>query len=55
MEERRLLGIDLGIASAHTAVALRADGSEVARRRCVPTVPPSASVMEFPPTRCFSC
>src|SRR6266511_4206444 len=38
MEERRLLGIDLGIASAHTAVALRTDGSEVARRRCVPTV-----------------
>ena len=38
MEERRLLGIDLGIASAHTAVALRTDGTEVARRRCVPTV-----------------
>ncbi len=37
MLERRLLGIDLGIASAHTAVVLRADGTEVLRRRCVPT------------------
>ncbi len=44
MEERRLLGIDLGIASAHTAVALRTDGSEVARRRCVPTVDSLAAV-----------
>lgn len=38
MEERRLLGIDLGITSAHTAVVLRGDGSTVARRRCLPTV-----------------
>ena len=38
MVERRLLGIDLGIASAHTAVVLRGDGSEVCRRRCHPTV-----------------
>jgi transposase len=37
MAERRVLGIDLGIASAHTAVVLRADGTEVLRRRCVPT------------------
>jgi len=37
MEERRLLGIDLGIASAHTAVVLRTDGTEVARRRAHPT------------------
>jgi len=44
MEERRLLGIDLGIASPHTAVALRTDGSEVARRRCVPTVDSLAAV-----------
>ena len=44
MEERRLLGIDLGIASAHTAVALRTDGSEVARRRCVPTAQSLAQV-----------
>src|SRR6266571_6791855 len=44
MEERRLLGIDLGIASAHTAVALRTDGSEVARRRCVSTVQSLAEV-----------
>ncbi len=38
MHERRLLGIDLGIASAHTSVVLEADGGEVTRRRCVPTV-----------------
>lgn len=38
VRERRLVGIDLGIASAHTAVVLRADGTEVARRRCVPSV-----------------
>jgi len=38
MVERRLLGIDLGIASAHTAVVLRADGTTVCRRRCHPTV-----------------
>lgn len=37
MVERRLLGIDLGIASAHTTVVLRADGTEVCRRRCLPT------------------
>ncbi len=36
MPERRLVGIDLGIASAHTARVLRADGSEVCRRRCLP-------------------
>jgi len=36
--ERRLVGLDLGIASAHTAVVLRGDGTEVARRRCVPSV-----------------
>jgi len=38
MVERRLLGIDLGIASAHTAVVLRSDGTEVCRRRCHPSV-----------------
>jgi transposase len=37
MAERRLLGIDLGIASAHTAVVLREDRSVVCRRRCEPT------------------
>lgn len=44
MEERRLLGIDLGIASAHTAVVLRPDGTEVARRRCVPTADSLAAI-----------
>jgi len=36
MPERRLVGIDLGIASAHTVRVLRGDGSEVCRRRCWP-------------------
>jgi transposase len=38
MQERRVVGLDLGIASAHTAVVLRTDGTEVCRRRCSPTV-----------------
>jgi transposase len=37
MSERRLVGIDLGIASEHTARVLRGDGSEVCRHRCRPT------------------
>jgi transposase len=37
--ERRLVGIDLGIASWHTVRVLRGDGSEVCRRRCEPTAP----------------
>ncbi len=37
-EERRLIGVDLGIASEHTVRVLRGDGSEVARRRARPTV-----------------
>jgi transposase len=36
MAQRRLVGIDLGIASAHTVRVLREDGSEVCRRRCWP-------------------
>jgi hypothetical protein len=36
--ERRLVGIDLGISSAHTVRVLAGDGTEVCRRRCVPTV-----------------
>ena len=36
--ERRLVGMDLGIASAHTVRVLRGDGSEVCRRRAYPTV-----------------
>jgi hypothetical protein len=34
--ERRLVGIDLGIASSHTVRVLTGDGSEVCRRRCEP-------------------
>jgi transposase len=37
-EERRLVGIDLGIASAHTVRVLTTEGREVCRRRCSPTV-----------------
>lgn len=38
MVERRLVGVDLGIASAHTVRVLAQDGREVCRRRCEPTV-----------------
>lgn len=37
MSQRRVVGIDLGIASKHTVVVLREDGSEVCRRSCEPT------------------
>lgn len=36
--DRRLVGMDLGIASAHTAVVLDGSGTVVARRRAYPTV-----------------
>jgi transposase len=36
--DRRLVGVDLGIASDHTVRVLRGDGSEVCRRRACPTV-----------------
>ena len=36
MSQHRLVGIDLGIASAHTVRVQREDGSEVCRRRCWP-------------------
>lgn len=42
---RRLVGIDLGIASAHTVRVLDEAGREVCRRRCEPTVD-SLSVVE---------
>lgn len=35
---RRLVGIDLGIASDHTVRVLTEDGREVCRRRCHPSV-----------------
>jgi hypothetical protein len=38
MEDRRLVGIDLGITSAHTVRVLAADGSVVCRRQAVPTL-----------------
>ncbi|HEX2119539.1 MAG TPA: transposase [Acidimicrobiales bacterium] len=44
-DDRRLVGIDLGIVSQHTVRVLRADGSQVCRRRCVPTVA-SLSIVE---------
>jgi hypothetical protein len=38
MHHRRLVGIDLGIISAHTVRVLDGDGSVVCRRKAVPTV-----------------
>jgi transposase len=38
MHERRIIGLDLGIASEHTARILTGDGTLVAKRRAVPTV-----------------
>jgi transposase len=38
MQDRRLVGIDLGITSAHTVRVLGADGSLVCRRKAAPTV-----------------
>jgi hypothetical protein len=38
MDERRLVGIDLGITSAHTVQVLRADGTVVCRRKAIPTL-----------------
>ena len=38
MVDRRLVGIDLGVASAHTVRVLDEAGREVCRRRCEPTV-----------------
>jgi transposase len=38
MQDRRLVGIDLGITSAHTVRVLAGDGSVVCRRKAVPTV-----------------
>lgn len=35
---RRLVGVDLGIASSHTVRVLDGDGRVVCRRRCEPTV-----------------
>jgi hypothetical protein len=37
MEERRVIGLDLGIASEHTARVLSGDGEMVAKRKAVPT------------------
>jgi hypothetical protein len=38
MGDRRLVGVDLGISSAHTVRVLAGDGSVVCRRKAVPTV-----------------
>jgi hypothetical protein len=37
MDDRRLVGIDLGITSAHTVRVLRADGTVVCRHKAIPT------------------
>jgi transposase len=38
MEERRIIGLDLGIASAHTARVLTGEGHVVTKRKAVPTI-----------------
>jgi len=43
---RRLVGIDLGIASAHTVRVLDGEGKEVCRRRCEPTVESFTAIEE---------
>ena len=44
MAERRLVGIDLGIASAHTVRVIDEGGEVVAKRKCWPTVESLAQV-----------
>jgi len=44
MADRRLVGIDLGITSAHTVRVLAGDGTTVCRRKAVPTVASLAEV-----------
>jgi transposase len=46
MEDRRLVGIDLGISSAHTVRVLDADGSLVCRRKALPTLESLGEVEE---------
>ena len=43
---RRLVGIDLGIASAHTVRVLDETGATVAKRKAVPTVESLAAIEE---------
>jgi hypothetical protein len=38
MDDRRLVGIDLGIISAHTVRVLAGDGNLVCRCKAIPTV-----------------
>ncbi len=42
--DRRLVGIDLGISSAHTVRVLAGDGSVICRRKAVPTVASLAEI-----------
>ena len=46
MDDRRLVGIDLGISSAHTVRVLAGDGSLVCRRKALPTVESLGEVEE---------
>ena len=46
MGERRLVGIDLGIASAHTVRVLDENGATIAKRKAVPTVASLTAVEE---------
>ena len=44
MTVRRLVGIDLGIASAHTVRVLDETGNTIAKRKAVPTVESLAEI-----------
>jgi len=46
MNHRRLVGIDLGIATAHTVRVLDGEGATVAKRKAWPTVESLAAVEE---------
>jgi hypothetical protein len=58
MDDRRLVGIDLGIISAHTVRVLAGDGSLVCRGKAIPTVDSlgeveRAALAETPGARCL--
>ena len=52
MNNRRLVGIDLGIATAHTVRVLDGQGSAVAKRRAWPTAESLTAVEAAAPARC---
>jgi hypothetical protein len=51
MNHRRLVGIDLGIATAHTVRVLDGEGTAVAKRKAWPTAWPPSRRRRWPPAR----